>query len=160
MVPFRLTVKDGFQLPISFEMYFAVEGLTCLGLTPLERDGLPGEKGRCLPLGELLPAEGKEFEATACNLLPRPVFLLFISIGGAAIDAPDFHYILPALGTFANGRSVSADVRANIGCILMSTKDLDDVLLQGVHVRLAVCDVLLDEPPAGRHVRPRYFRRE
>lgn len=39
-------------------------------------------------------------------------------------------------------------------------QDLDDALLQGVHIRVALGDVLLDEPPAGGHVRAANLGRE
>ena len=42
----------------------------------------------------------------------------------------------------------------------MVIEDLDDGILQGVHVRLAVCDILLDEPPSCSHVRAANLRRE
>ena len=155
-----LAVEDGFQLAAFLEDDLAVEGLTRLGLAALERDGLPGEKGRCLPLGELLPAEGEELEAAPGDLLPRPIFLLFIPVGGAAIDAPGFHHVLPALGALADGRPVPADASADVGRVPVPEEHTDDVLLQGVHARLAVRDVLLDEPPAGGHVRTGDFRRE
>ena len=42
----------------------------------------------------------------------------------------------------------------------MVIEDLDDGILQGVHVRLAVCDILLDEPPSCGHVCTANLRRE
>lgn len=42
----------------------------------------------------------------------------------------------------------------------MPVEDLDDALLQGVHIRVALGDVLLDEPPAGGHVRTANLGRE
>lgn len=54
----------------------------------------------------------------------------------------------------------TCDGRAHVGGLAVVIEDLHDGILQGVHVRLAVCDILLDEPPSCSHVRAANLRRE
>lgn len=150
-----LAVEYRLYRAILLEFSLAVEGLSRgLGLASLQFDYLPFEQSGDLLRGEAFTAPYRELEAATGHLLPSPVLLRLALVRGAgvvglaALLALLLNYISTADGALAHRR----DARADVGGVLMALEDLDDALLQGVHIRLALGDVLLDEPPAGSHV--------
>lgn len=154
-----LAIEHRLYRTVLLELRLAVEGLARrLGYAAGELHRLAFEQRCSLLRREHLAAPAQQLETAARDLLPSPVLLLLALVRGAGVKGLAglrlaLHHVRAAERALAHDRGLGRDARTDVGGVLMALEDLDDALLQGVHIRVALGDVLLDEPPAGGHVR-------